>query len=126
MHPPQLPPQELEHDPEHPEQELVQVPRQSPVQAPRQEELLPVMLSAASLSTSAISSSSKAAGIGSPLVEGVTPSGVSPSTSTRPAWSLTFSSGFMVFFPCSARIPPPLTGVTVKSYAVPANPARLP
>ena len=68
MHPPQLPPQELEHDPEHPEQELVQVPRQSPVQAPRQEELLPVMLSAASLSTSAMSPSSKAAGIRSPKV----------------------------------------------------------
>lgn len=68
MHPPQEPPHDPEQDPEHPAHPLEQVPRHSPVQAPRQEELLPVMLSAASLSTSAMSPSSKAAGIRSPEV----------------------------------------------------------
>lgn len=97
LHPPEQPP-------EHPLHPLEQLPRHSPVQAPRQLDVLPVIVSA---ETEAISSLTFSTHCGSIAVP--------PTTFSSPEMSSISSARSMVFAPKSAVTCAPAAGAAVKS-----------
>lgn len=77
--------------------------------------MVPVIGSFANVSTYVISALSNPLGIGSFCF-----------TNFKLPLSLICNNKSTVFWPCSAKITPPCTGVVVKSYAVPENEERDP